>query len=789
MNDFIEVAVAGPMRRTFAYRGSGPANEYQPGRRLLVPFGKSKKVGFYIGPTAPPPNIKVKAVTKLLDQDTFFPAELFELCHWIAEYYFANPADVLSSALPSLLKTSQSIRYRWAAKLPDFLPERISKRAKVGRNLSEQTLAELKRTKFFERLLQTKAIEETWPENDAVAKRRPTGYKVAAHEQWHEFFTNPKFQPELFDNVRTRAELQSSGWSNYQINKALKAGLIEAVYESDVLDFITAKENVATLTLTSEQQHVFDTINSSLGGGFKPFLLHGVTGSGKTLVYCSLCREVLASGKTALILTPEIALSSTTLAYFRGFFGDRVTIIHSAMTERERLESWNGIRSGRFKIVVGPRSALFAPLPDLGLIVVDEEHDSSYKQDNPAPRFHGRDAAIMRARINKIPIVLGSASPSVESYHNARTGRYHLLKLTGRPGGAVIPEVRVVDLRTGRLKGDFHFLSYDLKKEVESRLGKDEQSILYLNRRGHSPLLKCAECGTVPECPNCKVRLIYHRTGNKVACHYCGHVTFDCTTCTKCGSSDFIYLGVGTQKVEEMLPLLFAESRIVRMDSDNVSGRGSAYRMIRSFSDKQNDILLGTQMVTKGLDLPDVTLVGVLLADMELDLADFRASEKTFARLLQVAGRSGRAAKPGLTLLQTFYPDNEVILDAARQDYEKFFVREIESRRQLSYPPFSRIVNFTLSSENQNEIGTVTSTFYERLKERMRREKLEGQIVGPADCPLHYLRRRYRRHMFVKTNQIVKLTRMLTQWESTETNFKLPPSVRIAVDVDPQDMM
>jgi primosomal protein N' (replication factor Y) len=489
------------------------------------------------------------------------------------------------------------------------------------------------------------------------------------------------------------------------------------------------------------------------------------------------------------VLTPEIALAGSTLSYFRGFFGDLVTVIHSAMTERERLESWRGIRSGRFKIVIGPRSALFAPVPDLGLIVVDEEHDPSYKQDNPSPRFQGRDAAIMRARIARIPIVLGTASPSFESYHNAQTGRYQLLHLTKRPRGATLPTVRLVDMRTERLKGDLPFFSFALKQQMEKRFDRDEQVILYLNRRGHSPQIKCAGCGYVPRCPHCQVNMTFHKVGHKLSCHYCGHVEATPKRCPQCGSDKLLFLGAGTQKIEESIPRLLASARVVRLDSDSASGRKRAYQILSGFASGESNLLLGTQMVTKGLDFPGVTLVGVLSADFSMDLPDFRASEKTFARLLQVAGRSGRVA-PGEVLIQTYYPESELIDDAARQDYESFYKREIESRRALSYPPFSRLVNFRLSCKDENKLQETALEFRERLLGRIKSAGLKQSApLGPAPCPLYRLRGNYRRHLFVKTRQVIKFVRMLRQWELSEPRFKLPSTIKLAVDVDPDDMM
>ncbi len=697
------------------------------------------------------------------------------------------------AALPSAFKKRKSSQFFWTT-APCEIPDKILRYFKPGHKLSTQVIQDihLLGKTLFKKLIKDGSVVEKWNEDSLERRTRIAGYKIESIDTWDIYFHERQFQVEIFDGIKSRSELIQKGWTDYQLKKAVDNSVLIPIYDDankEPLDFIKAKENLAQINLTDNQKDVVSELTKKLAEGFSTSLLHGVTGSGKTIVYCYLCQEILKSEKSALILTPEIALTSTTLAYFRGFFGDKVTVIHSAMTEKERLESWNGIRQGRYKIVVGPRSALFAPIENLGLIIVDEEHDSSYKQDDPAPRFHGRDSAIMRAKINNIPVLLGSASPSVESYHNAKTGRYSLLELTERPGNAVLPIVHVVDMRTDRLRGDLPYISYTLKKSVEAKIKKDEQVILFLNRRGHSPQMKCMECGHVPECPNCKLRLTYHKKGTKLTCHYCGFITAVIENCEKCNATDFYFMGVGTQKVEGNIPRLFEGAKPIRMDSDSADGRKKAYEILTHFAEKKSNLLLGTQMVTKGLDMPGVTLVGVLSADASLDMPDFRASEKAFARLLQVSGRSGRAEKAGEVIIQTFNPENEVIQDAARQDYTGFFTRVIKEREELWYPPFSRVVNFTLSSEKEMLLEKETLLFREKLLHKIKTNNLKVQLLGPTPCPIYFLRNRYRRHLFIKTNQVINFTKMLTSWEDIEPRFTLPATLRINVDVDPDDMM
>ena len=788
------VAVTGPFHRTFTYHLTPDTPPLAPGQRVLVEFGRSRTVGFFVGTPVSPPGVATKPVLKVLDDVSYFPEDLFALCLWMADYYFANPADCLTSALPPILKTRRTAQLRWADRKPDSCPSELLPLFKPGRKLTAGAVTEIRRRSrpSISDLVKAEVLEELWPVGDTAGHTAVKGYRAADPDSWPEFYRKKRFKPEPFEGLLGRDELKKRGWSDHYLRQAITAGKLEPIRSERtdrILDFVQPREGVADLRLFDEQTEVVERVSDHLGRGFKTFLLHGITGSGKTLAYCHLARKALQSDKTVLVLTPEIALSGTTLAYFRGFFGDQVTVIHSAMSQRERLESWNGVRKGRYRIVVGPRSAVFAPLENLGLIIVDEEHDGSYKQDDPAPRFHGRDSAIMRAKINRIPVLLGSASPSVESYYNARSGRYELLKLTRRPAGAVLPIVRVVDMRRQKLHGDQPYLSWPLKKEVDARLEADQQAILFLNRRGYSPQLKCGECGHVPSCPQCDVKLTYHKAGGKLSCHYCGHMSLTIDRCPKCGSSRFLYPGAGTQKVEEHIARLFKLGRVLRFDSDTASGRKNSHLLLRKFADRKYNLLLGTQMVTKGLDLPGVSLVGVLSADQGLDMPDFRASEKTFARLLQVAGRSGRGITPGDVVIQTYYPDSDVIQDAARQDYESFYEREILSREVHRFPPFRRMVKFVLSAKDEAVLSRQTAAFASGLKERAAAAGLQSDLLGPAPCPHAFLRGNYRRQLFAVTRQAMKLTRLLSEWENAQPRFGLPSSVKIVVDVDPDDMI
>ena len=438
MSNYAEIAIPGPLKKTFSYRIPDDFEELSPGQRILVPFGTSRKIGFYLGIAKPPQNFTIKPVSKVIDKHSLFKPELFKLCLWMSEYYFANPADCLVAALPTIFKKNKQASYTWATLTPELIPEKIQSIYIAGKNIKKTDIQKMNDIdkKLLSTLIGQQVIIEYWADEADIKRQTLSGYKIKDLSIWQDFYKNKKNSPEPYDGLKDKKEMLDIGWTNYQITQAIKNSLIIPVYSENngpLLDFIKPKKDLSELKLNDEQKTVVQKVISS-ASGFKPFLIHGVTGSGKTIVYCHICQSILKQGKSALVLTPEIALTSTTLAYFRGFFGDKVTVIHSAMTEKERLESWQGIRNGKYKIVVGPRSAIFAPLPDPGVIIVDEEHDSSYKQDEPTPRFHGRDCAIMRAKINNIPVVLGSASPSLESYYNATQNRYELLQLTKRPG-------------------------------------------------------------------------------------------------------------------------------------------------------------------------------------------------------------------------------------------------------------------------------------------------------------------------------------------------------------------
>ena len=499
------------------------------------------------------------------------------------------------------------------------------------------------------------------------------------------------------------------------------------------------------------QEKIISTIRGTFGQ-HRVYLLHGVTGSGKTLVYLELLRPVLEQGRQAIVLVPEIALTPQTTARFRGVFGDRVAVLHSGLSDGERYDIWNDIRRGRYQVVVGPRSAVFAPFPDLGIVVLDEEHESTYKQTDFTPRYHARDVAIQRMRKAGGPVVLGSATPSLESWFEARMGEKILLELPERVAGRALPEVRISDLRRGWNAGDRSGVTPLLVREIGHALTAGGQVLILLNRRGFNNFMLCTECGEIVGCGNCRISLTLHKRINRLLCHYCGHQETVPTACPSCGSASISLEGAGTERVESLLREAFPERVIDRMDMDTTGGKWSHHEILERLRTGATDILVGTQMIAKGLDFPNVLLVGVVSADTAMNLPDFRATERTFQLLAQVAGRTGRGERSGEVLIQTFNPAHPAIRAVMGHDYAGFARLELEVRREASYPPFVRLLNVILSGTDEPTVDRFAAETAELVRALIRKKNLAGKLslLGPAPCALEKLRGRFRRHLIFK---------------------------------------
>ena len=755
----VKVALPVPVRRSFTYSVAG---EPPPvGARVVVPFRRRTLVGWVLGPGTEVP--RVRAVRSVLDTEPVVGAELLELAGWMSDYYVAPMGIVLKAMLPARMASAAGNR-----PVPRM-----------------------------------RAV---------VAVTRPIG----TLDELEDTFGRAKRQREAYERLQeaggslTLAALAENGFSRSVIRGLEAKGLARVTREPFLRDPFGDQPagDGGKLVPTVGQRGVLERMYTALGDGGGTFLLHGVTSSGKTLVYIELIRRVLEGGGGAIVLVPEIALTPQTVSRFRGAFGNLVAVLHSGLSDGERHDAWTQLRSGDRRIAIGPRSAVFAPVADVGAIVVDEEHDGSYKQSE-SPRYHARDVAVVRAARNRALCVLGSATPSLESWLNARGGKYALLELPDRVGGGVLPDVRVVDLRSrpdpaaqgsagsaersvGAPVPDSRTrpadppprtLSPRLTDALRRRLERGEQTILLLNRRGYASFALCEACGAVGECFQCSVSMTLHRGRGLMICHHCGHTEAPARQCAHCGSRDLSFGGLGTEQVERILLQCFPGARVARMDVDTTRGKWSHRDILDRVRAGKVDILLGTQMIAKGLDFPRVTLVGVINADIGLHLPDFRSCERTFQLLAQVAGRAGRAHLPGEVIVQTYVPEHYVIRAAVAHDYRGFADRELETRRDPAYPPRLRMARILLSSPVQKD--TLASA--ERLGRWLRgRRGPWPDVLGPAPAPIEKLHGRFRWHVLLRGG-VSAVGRAL---HAVAEDFRpVGADVRVSLDRDPQQLM
>ncbi len=593
----------------------------------------------------------------------------------------------------------------------------------------------------------------------------------------------PIFDEEMLQLTRWLADYYACSWG--ESLKAASPPLIKKPRRETKKDSPLLEKRNSFLLPTSEQQEALNLIEKSSPGQSEVVLLHGVTGSGKTEVYLQSIARVIEKGKRAIVLLPEISLTPQTVERFRSCFGERIALWHSQLAAGERYREWLRIREGKADIVIGARSAIFSPVKNLGLIVIDEEHENSYKQTE-TPKYHAREVARERARISGATVILGTATPSLESSFQAQQGKYRLAQLTGRIDHRIMPEVEIVDMRKElTMRGNRSIFSLPLQQSLREKLEKREQIILFLNRRGFSPFILCRECGEVVCCPHCDVSFTYHFKTNRLHCHYCDYQEEKPQLCPRCRSRKVGYLGVGTQKVESEVAKLFPRASRGRMDSDTVTRKGAHAKILSSFQEQEIDILIGTQMIAKGLDFPRVTLVGVVSADTALNLADFRASERTFQLLTQVARRTGRGDRGGKVIIQTYNPEHYSIQAARFHDYDIFYRQEIKFRRELNYPPFKHLVNITLQSPDQDELVKVAQKLGKILKGRGE----EGvEVLGPVSAPLPRLKSRWRWQLILKGNKVHEL-RDTARESLTQLKKSTSGKIKISLDIDPMGLL
>jgi primosomal protein N' (replication factor Y) len=818
---FADVVFPLPVDHAFTYEIPETFRDLiKPGHRVLCPFGNRKLTGFVVGLKRHTDLTDWKEIEDVLDEEPVFSDEMLRLARWVADYYLASWGEVLDAALPPGIAIesrrrvvlSEHLDQKKVLELEDVNPKQrklLQILARKGGQLIRQLETQLGQTNLRYNLmtLQRKGYLHVIQEIRQPSTRAKLANFVRlspeiedVDEIIQEFLQRHERQAEILKALRDHPEgiaqtdlLRRLRMSSSALKSLQKKGLVVIEKREVFRDYYAGfeVEKIQPLQLTDDQITVLAELERLIAGGkFAPVLLYGVTGSGKTQVYIEALHKIRQKGKTGIVLVPEIALTPQTVSRFRAHFGDEVAVLHSRMSHGERYDSWRRIREGKIQIVIGPRSAIFAPLEKIGIIIVDEEHEASYKQDDPSPRYNARDVALYRGKMNDAVVILGSATPSLESFHNARTGKYRLLELPRRVEDLPLPSVEVVDMRKewkethGQPSAIF---SRILLEKIAERLTHDEQIILLQNRRGFSTFILCRDCGHVETCPNCNITLTFHIDKKLLRCHYCDFQKKAPGLCPQCNGIQLQYRGTGTQRVEEELKMLFPSARIVRMDLDTTRRKGAHDQILRDFRDGEYDILLGTQMVAKGLDFPKVTLVGVISADTSLHLPDFRAAEKTFQLLTQVAGRSGRKGKQGEVVIQTFHPENHSILFAKKHDYLRFYARESSERKELAYPPYSRLISVEFRGTKEDAVQNAAIRFAKRIP-----KGTTYRTVGPAPAPISRLKGEFRYRLLIKWDRFQdpsgkEVHTALRQALEDFGRFR-QRGLKITVDVDPMNL-
>ncbi len=731
------------LNRTFDYKIPKNLEELiMIGSTVLVPFGKSSALeeGYVIG-IKENTEYEVKEINQIKHNLT---EKQIELAKWMAKRYFCNISDCIKQMLTP-----------------------GTKNRKVEKNVQDKTI---------NAVYLKKSIDEIQFDIDMGKIKSEKQKKILQFLKSNEGATVPEIE-------------EFTGGTRAIVKTLEKNEYIEIVEKKVERNPLVNKqiEKTSNLKLTDEQQNAYYSITRSmLNNEYEQFLLYGVTGSGKTEVYLQLIEKAISLNKTAIVLVPEISLTPQMIDRFIARFDkEKIAVLHSKLSIGERYDEWNKIKEGKAQIVIGARSAIFAPIENIGVIIIDEEHDSSYKSES-VPKYDAKEIAKRIAKENNCPLVLGSATPDIVTYYKANEGNITLLELTRRANNSNLPEVEVVDLKMELATGNRSMLSFKLHDAIEQNLKDKRQTILFLNRRGYSTFIMCRECGYTVKCKNCNISMTYHRTENKLKCHYCGYEENVVTVCPECHSTKIRYFGTGTQKLEDEIHKIFPNASTIRMDIDTVTKKNSHEEILNKFKNENIDILIGTQMVVKGHHFPNVTLVGVIAADSSLNIDDYRANERTFQILTQVAGRAGRENLPGNVIIQTYNPDNFSIQCAKEQNYKMFYNTEIALRKQLKYPPFCDIILIGFNSLIENEIIKVSDMVYTYLK-----DKLDEQtfiILKPMPSPVDKIQNRYRWRIIIKGNMTDTANQIINNClkQVYESNFK---NTRVTVDINPNSML
>lgn len=779
------------VNQVFDYRiPEGMQDIIRVGHRVLVPFGRRTIQGYVmnIKGTADFDPSKIKPIARTLDIEPVLTEEMIVIAKYLAEYYVDQYISVIETILPSALKANYKKVIRVAeedAAVSEALANLgFSDDVETSRLTAEQ-LSTLRP------YIKSGALTEETIISQHTRKKTALGvYSLKTPEP---DLGRAKKQIELLERIEMSSEpvlvrnLEEEGYSNGMVNTLYKKGLIDKVdveierdpYSGRIFEYDQPK------VLNEEQQFAYGEIARSMDQqSAETFLLHGITGSGKTEVYLQVIQKALEAGQTAIMLVPEIALTPQMVNRFKMRFGDDVAVLHSGLSPGEKYDEWRKIKEGRARVSVGARSSVFAPFENVGVIIIDEEHETTYKQGD-RPMYHATEVAKFRSRRHKCPLILGTATPSLETYARSEKGVYRRLELTERAGTKVLPEIHIVDMSEQHREGNTSIISKPLYEAIVDRIEKGEQTVLLLNRRGYSNFQICQSCGHVPMCPNCDISLTYHKSNSSLLCHYCGYESRVTRQCDNCSSEDVTFRGTGTEKVEEILRDIF-NTDVVRMDNDTTRRKGMHEKLLDHFEKDEIPILLGTQMIAKGLDYPKVTLVGVLNADTMLNLPDFRANEKTFQLLTQVSGRAGRHELSGEVIFQTYNPTHYAIELATHNDYRSFYEKEMAFRRMARYSPFYFHVLFTISAEDIRKCLGATSHIHETLAGAVSEQSI---IVGPSPSPIERINRQHRFQILLKYKREPALLELLNNLDEEYHEKYKKEGISLKIDVNPLVIM
>lgn len=771
----------------------------QNGMRVIVPFGPRKIMGYVVGRVSESAYDELKEIIDILDLTPALTEELLELGKWLADETLSLYITTYQAMLPQVLKSQykKELVRLTDAKLADdlevlfagrdYVPyeelnnrqirySHVQKAIQVG-DIMINYLVKSKITKKYTTIVK--------PNKDAYLLEEAIQDLAKNAAKQREILTFFIENPEAIEQTKLLKNLQTT---QQTIKKLVDKGLLVSTrmevfrnpYDDDQVVKTTA------LKLTEQQEQAISPIKRKIAENqHDVFLLHGVTGSGKTEIYLQAIQDVIEKGQEAIVLVPEISLTPQMVHRFKGRFGSNVAVLHSALSSGEKYDEWRKVQRKEVQVVVGARSAVFAPFENIGIIIIDEEHETSYKQEDQ-PRYHARDVAIYRGEKHQCPVILGSATPALESYARAQKGVYQLATLTKRTNNKGMPDVQIVDMRKELHAGNRTMFSRRLKKQIEQCIAKKEQVVLLLNRRGYSTFVMCRECGHVKECPHCDIALTYHKNSNQLKCHYCSYEESVPLHCPECNSDLIRYFGTGTQRVEEALTQLIPEARVVRMDVDTTRRKGAHEKLLKQFANQEVDILLGTQMIAKGLDFENVTLVGVLTADSMLHLPDFRSSEKTFQLLTQVSGRAGRHELPGEVIVQTYTPDHYSIELASTYDYAQFYRTEMNTRKTFQYPPYVFLALLTVSHRNQVKAVQTTQKIVQLLLNHVNDKTV---VLGPTPSPVTRMKDRYRYQCMVKYKQEPQLRNLIRKIVQQFDDDVRKDDLLITVDMQPYQLM